>query len=548
MRSSNTDAEKRITPELLDKLYGFSYARCENADEAGELCSEIVFALLKSLRKAPEIGNLYAYIWRVARRVYADFCEKRRERSGRYVCGGDIEDRLYGPDPAEELAESAEEEALLSRVGREIAFLSKIYRDVTVMFYLDEKPMSEIAKALGISENTVKQRLFSARNTIRKAIENNMELKDKLPIKPIHMIYWGDGNPLAGEPQKNAYRTFSQCVLYLCKDTPKSGKEISEALNVPMLFVEEELELQSEGTNGSDGLLKKLDNGKYLSTFIMLDCSAYREIQALFEKYLDDYADRLQAYIERRKADFLAFPFLNKQDDVRFILWSQIKSLGSCIDRLLEKDVVSRFYPGLELEKKDYYVFGYVSHGGERYPEGYGMEGVEANNVCGYSRVYLCNISGKRKQAHFHCGLNVSTAPQIQLMLRAIDGLNAGTLSKSERETAAKAIENGYLKKEGEKLIPKVLIIPMDKLKDFYALAGGFRGEAKEFAEMLAEDYNKLVKKYLPAHLYGQLDEFIVQTMHDFITNLIEKCIERGILYAPENPVCAEGTFFAVEK
>ena len=37
-----------------------------------------------------------------------------------------------------------------------------------IMYYIDEMKVKDIASRLDISENTVKQRLFSARNTVRK--------------------------------------------------------------------------------------------------------------------------------------------------------------------------------------------------------------------------------------------------------------------------------------------------------------------------------------------------------------------------------------------
>ena len=42
---------KIMNQELLDKLFGFCYARTADSHEAEELCSDIIFALVKSAQK-----------------------------------------------------------------------------------------------------------------------------------------------------------------------------------------------------------------------------------------------------------------------------------------------------------------------------------------------------------------------------------------------------------------------------------------------------------------------------------------------------------------
>ena len=72
---------KYFDGELLDKLFGFCYARTSDSYEAQELCSDIIFALVKAAHSEGEILSLYSFIWRVARNVYADFSADRRKRA-----------------------------------------------------------------------------------------------------------------------------------------------------------------------------------------------------------------------------------------------------------------------------------------------------------------------------------------------------------------------------------------------------------------------------------------------------------------------------------
>ena len=66
------DLLRYFNDDLLDKLFSFSYARTNDSYEAEELCSDIVFALLKASQSEGEIENPYPFIWRVARNVYAN--------------------------------------------------------------------------------------------------------------------------------------------------------------------------------------------------------------------------------------------------------------------------------------------------------------------------------------------------------------------------------------------------------------------------------------------------------------------------------------------
>ena len=82
-----------IDEKLLDALYGYCYPRTRDSYAARELCSDIVYALVKAANTDGEIAEPYAFIWRVARNVYADYC-KKRSQSDSYGYMGDPEQAL----------------------------------------------------------------------------------------------------------------------------------------------------------------------------------------------------------------------------------------------------------------------------------------------------------------------------------------------------------------------------------------------------------------------------------------------------------------------
>ena len=197
---------------FLDKIYQFSYRRCNTSYEAEDLCSDIILTVISAVHKQEQIENFYAFVWIVARRVCADYCEKRNSvRQTISMENGDYAIAAKENEIDSFIEETAEQEQI-RKIFAEISFLSKAYREVMVLYYLDEMKVKDISKKLNISETTVKQRLFFARNTVRKEVEIMNERN--LSLKPVSLAFIGTGNP-SGNDQK-APRNFPMSFAYPC--------------------------------------------------------------------------------------------------------------------------------------------------------------------------------------------------------------------------------------------------------------------------------------------------------------------------------------------
>ena len=71
------------------------------------MCSDIIFALVKSANTEGEIESVYSFIWKVTRNVYANYSEKRRQRKER-LYEGDSEELFRSIADEEESDESRE--------------------------------------------------------------------------------------------------------------------------------------------------------------------------------------------------------------------------------------------------------------------------------------------------------------------------------------------------------------------------------------------------------------------------------------------------------
>lgn len=530
--------------DFLDKLYGYAYKRCAASHEAEDLCSDIILSILKGIRKNPDIRNFYAFAWTVAHRVYADFSEKRKTQTGSVLYDDTCDAMNMQSNNIDEYLETEEDAYMLKHILREISFLSKIYRDVMVMYYLDGMKTAEIAVKLSISENAVKQRLFSARNTVKKEAE---KMDNDYTLKPIEIAFIGSGNPVGNDPRDKAERVLSQNIVYLCKNTARSAKEISEMLNIPMVFIEDELEIQCRGANGSYGLLHKLDNGKYISNIIILDIPEYEAANHAYTDSLGEFCTKLQIYLDAPKEKILSFPFLNKQNDVRFITWSLISPIIWDLDAAVRNILYKKYFAGFNVLKREFTVVGFAVKSGEKSNmRFYGCDRIAANNICGYDEVRFVNIYGDRIEKHCGCGHNISTDKTLMMTIRAVDGLDIESLSGEDKEIAAKAIECGYIKREDNILRPKILVFGAEDEKDFKSLS--FITGITDLANTIAEKLASLIKRTVPAHLLNEYPMFSKAASIGILNDTIEKSIETGILNAPENKLCSEGTWMILKK
>ena len=325
-----------------------------------------------------------------------------------------------------------------------------------------------------------------------------------------------------------------------------SASEIAKELNVPTVYVEEELEILTKGGDGEYGLLRRMENGRYGINFILLDKDIIEKAHALYTEQLPKICSIISDYIEKHKEEYLAFPYLNKRVDLNLVLWQQIFNITQSFSDNVKRILEEKYFSQIEKVNRPFSVFGYVDNGKDY---GGGWDGVNAENVCGFSRIHLDNIYITRIKKHFSCGLNVSNDPQIQLALRAIDGLDIRDLAETEKEHAAKAIECGYLYREADILYTKILVSDMQDMDKLFDISKGLsKGFFEEDAQAVAEKIAALIRKAVPDYLLGEWRFANQLASMPVLDSVVEVLIEKGILTPPEDGVGAEGCWMSVAK
>ncbi len=147
--------------DLADSVFRHCFYRLSDREKAKDLMQETFKRFWESLDKIESIDNPRAFIFRIANNLIIDSYRKKKEESL---------DSLQ--EEGFDIQSDGHEDILNSVMGRELMTmleqLNDSCRDILVMRYIDDLPVKEIAKVLGISENNVSVRIHRALADLRK--------------------------------------------------------------------------------------------------------------------------------------------------------------------------------------------------------------------------------------------------------------------------------------------------------------------------------------------------------------------------------------------
>jgi hypothetical protein len=206
---------------------------------------------------------------------------------------------------------------------------------------------------------------------------------------------------------------------------------------------------------------------------------------------------------------------------------------------------LAREFAGVEVAEREFSCAATVADADQRF---YGSDGNAAENLCGYSEVRFNNIYGDRLDKHYGCGHNLYADPVFTLLLRAVGGLAVDSLTDGERESAAKGVACGFLRRDGGALRPKILVSSPETEAAMYDLAADFARELTALAEGTAARLAAVARRAIPKYLRGEYPFFNMLASAPLMHGAIEACVARGLLNAPENRLTAEGSWLVVKK
>ena len=287
MQQANELRERMIqefAENYMEKLFYFCLKKTGNQVEAEDLTQEIALQIIGSLNKGTIPTSFSAWVWQIARNCYAGWANEKHRRQ-EAVSGSDIGDYEI-EDESENILDEMIHREEMSLLRRELAFIKSDYRNIVVAYYIENKSIRQIALALTLPENTVKSRLFRAREILKEGMDMAREF-GKRSYKPEEITYSNictcpgeHGQPwVLMDPKMN------QNIFLACYDNPMTAEELAIEVGVALPYMEDTVKHLTWQTL----LVKKGD--KYETNFPIVS----REMQEKIHFYYEGIMPQLVA-------------------------------------------------------------------------------------------------------------------------------------------------------------------------------------------------------------------------------------------------------------
>lgn len=165
MYSNKKDFLCSYLRENQGDLYKFAYSYVKDREDALDVVQDAVLKALEAVDSLKNVESIKPWIFKIIVNE-ANAMFRRRKR---FVCMEKDEEEYHEDEYSDEISEYVSRQDMLKRVFK----LHKKYRMVIVLRYYEEMKLSEIATVLGISENTVKTRLYKALKMLKKEMEED---------------------------------------------------------------------------------------------------------------------------------------------------------------------------------------------------------------------------------------------------------------------------------------------------------------------------------------------------------------------------------------
>ena len=284
----------------MEKIFYFCLKKTGDRYEAEDLTQDIALQILSSLHSGIIPTSFSAWIWQIARNRYSLWAARKHNKN-ESVTGSDIGDYEIEDESENLLYETIHAEEM-SLLRRELAFIKSDYRNIVIAYYIENKSVREIASALSLPENTVKSRLFRAREILKEGMDMAREFGVR-SYKPEEVNFCnncsrpGDKN----QPYSVMEHKLYQNIMLEAYGNPSTAEELSIELGVALPYMENELEWLTRET-----FLTKTDN-KYQTSFPIVSREAQEETHIAWLTAAPAIAKSLSSIVDRLNAALKCF-------------------------------------------------------------------------------------------------------------------------------------------------------------------------------------------------------------------------------------------------
>jgi RNA polymerase sigma-70 factor (ECF subfamily) len=174
-QSGDAKAFDELVVKYTPRLYGLVYNMTSNHEDANDLLQDVFAKAFRSINGFRGKSSFYTWIHSIAVNMTINFLKKRGRRFQMSL--DDVDLNIQNDKEFIELTASsspireADLGELQQKLNESMLKLSPEHRAVVTMFDIQGMPHAEISKILGISEGTVRSRLFYAHRQLQAHLE-----------------------------------------------------------------------------------------------------------------------------------------------------------------------------------------------------------------------------------------------------------------------------------------------------------------------------------------------------------------------------------------
>ena len=168
MADSLNEQFSRIYDQYIDKIYRFVYLKVNSQEIAEDITSKVFLKGFEAYQAKFEIKNVGAFLYQIARNAVVDH----------YRAQGRA--KTVSIDASPEIADSgtnAQDKAILRAdmavIKKGIQKLKKEHQDIIIWHYLEDMPISDIAKLLDKPAGTVRVMLHRGLKDLKDIIQES---------------------------------------------------------------------------------------------------------------------------------------------------------------------------------------------------------------------------------------------------------------------------------------------------------------------------------------------------------------------------------------
>ena len=180
---------RKAMEDVVNMVSGYLYYYCltllGDDDKASDAVQDILLTMLKKLNTLEDPKAFLGWL----KTVTANYCKTKLTREKKNVSIDDGEWELEDCSDQVCPEKAAEAKEVCSLVRDAVGALPVTLRESVMMFYFNQMSVHQIAETLEVNENTIKSRLFSARQNMKKYLEQyGGALLALCPVQPLSLI------------------------------------------------------------------------------------------------------------------------------------------------------------------------------------------------------------------------------------------------------------------------------------------------------------------------------------------------------------------------